>query len=108
MDRLRLVGRIAIREAVRLRAIHISFAPTLRDQGSNRIDVGEGDGAFAEQVILAYDTEKRLQEQGLVPKVDIEDVTIEAGPAYFDARPQRRFRWPCNLPVPSGKSGLED
>src|SRR5215813_353008 len=48
VDRLRFVGTIAAREAVRLGTAHVSFAPTLRDQGSSRIDVGEGDAAVAE------------------------------------------------------------
>jgi hypothetical protein len=83
LDRLRLVGRIAAREAVRLKATHVSFAPGLRDQGSIRIDVGEGDAAFVEQFLLAYDTETRLQTQGIAPKAAIADLTIEAGPKYF-------------------------
>ena len=85
LDRLKLAGRIAAREAVRLNAAHVSFAPTLRDQGSRRIDVGEGDGAVAEQFLLAYDTEKRLQAEGLSPRDDLQDFTIEAGPRFFDS-----------------------
>jgi hypothetical protein len=81
---LHLVGRIAAREAVRLNVAHVSFAPMLRDQGSSRIDVGEGGAAFEEQFLLAYDTEKRLQAEGLSPKDDLKDVTIEAGPKFFD------------------------
>src|SRR5215831_12707216 len=84
MDRLRLVGTIAAREAVRLGAAHVSFAPTLRDQGSNRIDVGEGDAAVAESFLLAYDTERRLQEQSLASGAQIREFVIEAGPKYFD------------------------
>ena len=84
LDRLRLAGRIALREAVRLGARNVSFAPTLRDQGSDVIDVGEGDGAVVEQVLLAYDTEKRLQQQGLAPKFSLSSWVIEAGPKYFD------------------------
>src|SRR5207248_1612093 len=75
--------------AVRLKAVHVSFAPTLRDQGSSRIDVGEGDGAVVEQVVLSYDTEKRLQEQGLAPKTgDMAEFVVEAGPKYFDGAVQ--------------------
>ena len=59
LDTLRVVGRVALREAVRLKAKHVSFAPTIRDQGNNSIDVGQGDRAVVENVILAYDTEKR-------------------------------------------------
>jgi len=84
IDRLRLVGRIAAREATRLNAAQVSFAPTLRDQGSTRIDVADGDAAVAEQFVLAYDAEKRLQDQGLSPNDNLKDFTIEAGPKFFD------------------------
>jgi hypothetical protein len=83
IDALKLAGRIAVREAVRLNAAHVSFAPTLRDQGSNVIDVGEGDAAVALQLILAYDSEIRLQEQKLAPESTISTWVIEAGPKYF-------------------------
>jgi hypothetical protein len=85
LDTLRLVGRIAAREAVRLQAKHVAWAPVIRDEGNTTIDVGEGDRAFIEQMLSANDTEKRLQEQGLAPAFSIEDVVIEAGPAYFEA-----------------------
>src|ERR1700690_3920000 len=65
LDTLREVGRIAAREAVRLKAKHVAWAPVIRDEGNSTIDVGESDRAFAEQMISAYDTEKRLQAQGL-------------------------------------------
>ncbi|HKA55833.1 MAG TPA: M17 family peptidase N-terminal domain-containing protein [Candidatus Binatia bacterium] len=83
LDRLRLAGTIAAREAVRLGMAHVSFAPTLRDQGSSRIDVGEGDAAVAASFLLAYDTELRLQEQGLASGAKIGEFVIEAGPQYF-------------------------
>ncbi len=85
LDSLRVVGRIAAREAVRLKARHVAWAPVIRDEGNTTIEVGQGDRAFAEQLLSAYDTEKRLQAQGLAPKFSIEDVVIEAGPAYFDS-----------------------
>src|SRR5215510_9888831 len=83
VDRLRFAGTIAAREAVRLGVAHVSFAPTLRDQGSSRIDVGEGDAAVAEGFLLAYDTERRLHEQGLASGAIIREFVIEAGPQYF-------------------------
>ena len=85
LDSLRLVGRIAAREAVRLKATHVAWAPVIRDEGNTMIEVGEGDRAFIEELLAAYDTEKRLQIQGLAGKFSIEDVVIEAGPAYFDS-----------------------
>ena len=84
LDTLRIVGRIAAREAVRLKAKHVAWAPVIRDEGNTAIDVGEGDRAFVEQLLSSYDTEKRLQAQGLAPTFTIESVVIEAGPTFFD------------------------
>jgi hypothetical protein len=84
LDTFGLVARIAARESTRVGASHVSFAPTLRDQGSIRIGVGDGDAAFVEQLVLAYDTERRLGEQALAPKAELTEFTIEAGPKYFD------------------------
>ena len=85
LDSLRVVGRIAAREAVRLRASHVAWAPVIRDEGNTAIEVGEGDRAFVEQMFSAYETEQRLQAQGLAPKFSIKDLAIEAGPAFFDS-----------------------
>ena len=85
LDSLRVVGRIAAREAVRLKAKHVAWAPVIRDEGDSTIEVGLGDRTFAEEFLAAYDTEKRLQTQGLAPSFSIEEVVIEAGPSYFDS-----------------------
>jgi hypothetical protein len=84
LDSLRVVGRIAAREAVRLNARHVAWAPVIRDEGNTVVGVGEGDRAFIEQMLSAYDTEKRLQAEALAPAFSIEDLVIEAGPTYFD------------------------
>src|ERR1700736_2308199 len=84
LDSLRVVGRIAAREAVRLNAKHSAWAPVIRDEGNTANDVGEGDRAFIEQMLSAYDTEKRLQAEALAPAFSVEDLVIEAGPTYFD------------------------
>src|SRR6266404_5270943 len=85
LDSLRLVGRVAAREAVRLRAKHVAWAPVIRDEGNTTIDVGEGDRTFVEQMLSAYDTEQRLQAQGLAPKFTIDSLVIEAGASFFDS-----------------------
>ena len=85
LEKLQLAGKIALREATRLGAKHVSFAPMLRDQGNSVIDVAEGDAAIVEQLLLAYDTEKRLQSQGLAQPFSIEEWVIEAGPKFYDA-----------------------
>jgi hypothetical protein len=84
LDKLQLIGEIAAREAARLGVEHVSFAPTLRDQGSTRVDVGDGDAAFATGWVLAYDTQKRLAGQGLSTAPNVSTLTIEAGPKFFD------------------------
>src|SRR5262245_1306854 len=89
LDTLRVVGRVALREAVRLKAQQVAFAPTIRDQGNSVLDVGDVDNAVIEQVIVAYDTEKRLQAQGLAEPLEIREWVIEAGPAYVDSAIQR-------------------
>ena len=83
LNTLKVVGRIAAREAVRLKANHVAWAPVIRDEGNTTIDVGQGDRAFVGELLSAYDTEKRLQAQGLADKFSIEDVVIEAGPTFF-------------------------
>jgi hypothetical protein len=35
-------------------------------------------------MLLAYDTEKRLQQQGLAPRFSLSSWVIEAGPKYFE------------------------
>jgi len=85
LDTLRVIGRIAAREAVRLEARQVAWAPVIRDEGNSAIEVGEGDRAFVEQMLSAYDTEQRLQAQGLAPKFSIQSLVIEAGPTFFDS-----------------------
>ena len=84
LETMRVVGAVALREAIHLKASHVAFAPVLRDQGNSTLDVGECDRNVEESVILAYDTEKRLQAQGLADSFSIQDWTIEAGPKFFD------------------------
>src|SRR5258708_34078194 len=41
LDSLRVVGRLAAREAVRIKAGHLAWAPVIRDEGDTTIEVGE-------------------------------------------------------------------
>jgi len=47
------------------------------------LDVGEGDSAFVEQMILAYDTERRLQTQGFA-RHRSQLRPSSSGPTYLD------------------------
>jgi hypothetical protein len=85
LETLRVVGRIAAREAVRLQSRHVAWAPVIRDEGNSTVEVGEGDRVFVEQMLSAYDTERRLQAQRIAPKFSIQSLVIEAGPTFFDS-----------------------
>ncbi|AWM37450.1 multifunctional aminopeptidase A [Gemmata obscuriglobus] len=78
------VGRVAAREAVRLGARKVAFAPLLRDQGNDTLKTGDVEAAVVRGALTAYDTERRLQKEGLGKGATIEEWWVEAGPAYYD------------------------
>ncbi|MEH2380875.1 MAG: M17 family peptidase N-terminal domain-containing protein [Nostoc sp.] len=83
LDTMQRVGTVALRESVRLKATHVSFAPILRDQNNATLDTGDVVKAVAQNVILAYDTEKRLQKQGLAQSFIVREWVFEAGSAFY-------------------------
>jgi hypothetical protein len=86
---LSTVGRVAATEAIHLKARSISFAPTIRDQGNATIGVGESDKAVVENVLLTYDTNKRLQKEQLAEPFTIDIWTIDAGPKFYEEAAQK-------------------
>ncbi|TDD40831.1 peptidase M17 [Nonomuraea terrae] len=83
LELMNRVGAVAAREAVRTRSATVAFAPTLRDQGFTRLDTGRVAAEVVEGALLAYDTDARLQRQGLQPCFALRRWYYEAGPAYF-------------------------
>jgi len=79
------VGKLSLREAARLGASKVAFAPLLRDQGNTKLGTGDVETAVVRGMLLAYDTEKRLQKEGLSKEFTLEAWNVEAGPDYFDA-----------------------
>jgi hypothetical protein len=84
LERMERVGRIALREAAKLEVKRAAFAPLLRDQGNAKLGTGDVEQAVTRGVLLAYDTEKRLQKEGLAKPFTLEEWVVEAGPDYFD------------------------
>jgi hypothetical protein len=78
------VGRVSVREAARLGVSRVAFAPLIRDQGSAKLGTGGVETAVVRGMLLAYDTEKRLQKEGLAKEFTLEQWNVEAGPAFFD------------------------
>jgi len=81
---LERVGRVALREAARLGVSRVAYAPLIRDQGNSKFDTGDLANAVLRGMLLAYDTEKRLQKEGLAKAFSLEQWNVEAGAAYFD------------------------
>src|SRR5262245_29334253 len=79
------VGKVALREATRLGATRVAFAPLIRDQGDTSIDVGEVARSVTGGVLLAYNTERRMQTEGLAKPFVLEQWIAEAGPTYYDS-----------------------
>ena len=84
LDTMERVGRVAVREAARLGATRVAFAPLIRDQGNSRFATGDVATAVMRGMLVAYDTEKRLQKEGLSRPFTLEEWVQEAGSKYFD------------------------
>jgi hypothetical protein len=84
LDLMEQVGKTALREASRLGVNRAAFAPLIRDQGNSTLDTGEVERAVTRGILLAYDTEKRLQKQGRAKPFTLNEWNAEAGAAYFD------------------------
>src|SRR4051812_25505320 len=84
LARMERVGHVALREASRLGVRRVAFAPLIRDQGDTKLGTGDVEAAVVKGMLLAYDTEKRLQKEGLAREWTLEEWHVEAGPAYFD------------------------
>jgi hypothetical protein len=78
------VGRVSLREAAKAGVKQVAFAPLIRDQGNYKLPTGEVEIAVVQAMLLAYDTEKRLQKEGLVKPYTLDEWIVEAGPEYFD------------------------
>jgi hypothetical protein len=78
------VGRVSLREAVRLGVSRVAFAPLIRDQGNSKLGTGAVETAVVRGMLLAYDTEKRLQKEGLSTAYTLDQWNVEAGPMYSD------------------------
>jgi Cytosol aminopeptidase family, N-terminal domain len=85
VDLMEKVGRVALREASRIGTDSVAFAPLIRDQGNTTLDTGDIESAVTRGALLAYDTEKRLQKEGLSKPFALRQWIAEAGPTYFDS-----------------------
>lgn len=78
------VGRAGLREAARRGVKRVAYAPLIRDQGNTKLAAGDVAIAVVRGMLVAYDTEKRLQKEGLATTYTLDEWNVEAGPQYFD------------------------
>jgi len=78
------VGRAGLREAATRGVKRVAFAPLIRDQGNTKLSTGDVEIAVVRGMLLAYDTDKRLQKEGLATPFTLDEWIVEAGPQYFD------------------------
>jgi hypothetical protein len=84
LEKMERVGKVAARESARLGVKKVAFAPLIRDQGNSKLPTGDVAAAVLRGLLLAYDTEKRLQKEGLAKAYWLEEWWQEAGEKYFD------------------------
>jgi hypothetical protein len=83
LDLMEKVGRVAYREAARLGAAKVAFAPLIRDQGNDKLPTGEVARYVVRGILLARDTDIRLQKEGLSKKYALGEWVEEAGADFF-------------------------
>jgi len=83
LEGLERVGRVAYREAAKAGATAAAFAPLIRDQGNDKLPAGDVETSVIRGLLLARDTDVRLQNEGLSRKYSLATWIVEAGPAYY-------------------------
>jgi hypothetical protein len=53
-------------------------------QGNTKLGTGDVETAVVKGMLIAYDTELRLQKEGLAKDFTLEEWWVEAGPTYND------------------------
>ncbi|QVL31690.1 peptidase M17 [Telmatocola sphagniphila] len=84
LQKMTQIGISGLREAAKLGATKVAFAPLIRDQGNNRLKTGDVESAVIRGMLMAYDTERRLQKQGFAKSYALQNWVVEAGPAYYE------------------------
>lgn len=83
LETLERVGKVSLRMAANLGVQRVAFAPLLRDQGNSKLETGDVERAVTRGMLLAYDTEKRLQKEKMSKPFTLEAWVGEAGQDYF-------------------------
>lgn len=77
--------RVAVREAIRLGASTVAFAPSLLDEGLTNVASLQVEAAMVRGIVSALQAEYRLSELGLASSPVTRSWAFDTGPAHFDA-----------------------
>jgi hypothetical protein len=83
LETLERVGKVSLRIAADLGIQRVAFAPLLRDQGNSKLGTGDVERAVTRGMLLAYDTQQRLQKENMAKAFRLEAWIEEAGQDYF-------------------------
>ena len=81
---LERVGRVSLREASSRGVNRVAFAPLIRDQGNSKLATGDVEIAVVQAMLLAYDTDLRMQKEGFAKPFTLNEWIVEAGSMFFD------------------------
>jgi hypothetical protein len=81
-ERMRLVGRIVVRECDRMGVAHPFFAPTVKDGGVDRFTTGQVSEQFVLGAMDAYRMAAWLEEKDASAGPKVAAITYLAGPKY--------------------------
>jgi len=84
LAKLERIGAASLRSAVQISATQVAFAPLLRDQGNSKFAAKDVEIAVTKGMLLAYDSERRLQRQGFAKPFGLQTWVVEAGPLFYD------------------------
>lgn len=87
-ERMKNVGRVAVREAFKLGVDKLSLSPNVTDAGVSTVKVVDFDQKLVEGVLDGYATQMRLAKDKLVPHVVLKEFTLEAGKANLPGAAQ--------------------
>jgi len=84
LETMERIGRTALRCGADLGIDRIAFAPLLRDQGNDKLAVGDVESAVIRGMLKAYATQRKLQKEGLAHEFALKEWIVEAGPVFFN------------------------
>ena len=77
--RMRVIGRAAVREAIKAGVVEFSMSPNVTDAGVTTVAVGDFDKQLVAGVLDGLAIQQDLHKSGLVPAVVLKEFALEAG-----------------------------